>query len=259
MMPCLLPSWISQTPARQFAENRQGWPCHLYPQCVYEAFAESQLPELLRTPLNSLYLQITSLHESIGDFISAALQPPEPLTCGLLGRDPFEIYRLAAGLWYTQRRDLLTSNHMILTVFFSSSLGFVKSILEEEKVHELLNIGEFPLYMLPIDEDVISFELDLAEKFSFGVIPNVRAMGKAAIRVADILNRMQTEESVSNSYMGIPEINTHILLDREMLQPITSPSSSSSLKQNNGILDFHQKIPLKFETHSTGYKGIHTR
>lgn len=53
---------------------------HLYPRCVYEAFAEYQLPELLRTPLNSLCLQIKSLQvESIGDFISAALQPPEPL------------------------------------------------------------------------------------------------------------------------------------------------------------------------------------
>lgn len=53
---------------------------HLYPQCVYEAFAEYQLPELLRTPLNSLCLQIKSLQvESIGAFISAALQPPEPL------------------------------------------------------------------------------------------------------------------------------------------------------------------------------------
>lgn len=37
-------------------------------------------------------------------------------------------------------------------------------ILEEEKVREQLNIGEFPLYMLPLDEDVLSFELDLAEK-----------------------------------------------------------------------------------------------
>lgn len=53
---------------------------HLYPRCVYEAFAEYQLPELLRTPLNSLCLQIKSLQvESIGDFISASLQPPEPL------------------------------------------------------------------------------------------------------------------------------------------------------------------------------------
>ncbi|GFP96998.1 vacuolar protein-sorting-associated protein 33 homolog [Phtheirospermum japonicum] len=113
-----------------------------------------------------------------------------------------------------------------------------EKILQEEKVHELLNIGEFPLYMIPMDEDLLSFELDLAQKeylvdgnatslwhiakgihnleFSFGVIPNVRAKGKAATRVADILNRMQAEEPVNSSDMGIPEIDTLILLDREV-------------------------------------------
>ncbi|KAL5975356.1 hypothetical protein ACLOJK_019678 [Asimina triloba] len=35
-------------------------------------------------------------------------------------------------------------------------------ILEEEKVHHLVTIGEYPLYMIPLDEDVLSFELDLA-------------------------------------------------------------------------------------------------
>lgn len=33
---------------------------------------------------------------------------------GLLGRDPLDIYRLSAGLWYTERRDLLTSLYMLL-------------------------------------------------------------------------------------------------------------------------------------------------
>lgn len=37
-------------------------------------------------------------------------------------------------------------------------------ILEEEKVHNLLTIGEYPLYIVPLDEDVLSFELDLAYK-----------------------------------------------------------------------------------------------
>ncbi|XP_031102719.1 DExH-box ATP-dependent RNA helicase DExH3-like [Ipomoea triloba] len=82
--PCLLPSWISQASARQRrgrAGRVQSGECyHLYPQCVYEAFAEYQLPELLRTPLNSLCLQIKSLQVgSIAEFLSAALQPPEPL------------------------------------------------------------------------------------------------------------------------------------------------------------------------------------
>ncbi|KAE9620874.1 putative RNA helicase [Lupinus albus] len=80
--PCLLPSWISKASARQRrgrAGRVQPGECyHLYPKCVYEAFSEYQLPELLRTPLNSLCLQIKSLQvESIGEFLSAALQAPE--------------------------------------------------------------------------------------------------------------------------------------------------------------------------------------
>ncbi|KAI9157479.1 hypothetical protein LWI28_023246 [Acer negundo] len=77
-----------------------------------------------------------------------------------------------------------------------------EKILEEEQVHNLMTIGEYPLYMVPLDEDVLSFELDLALKewqvdgdasslwhiakaihkleFTFGLIPNVRAKGKAS-------------------------------------------------------------------------------
>lgn len=54
---------------------------HLYPRCVYDAFADYQLPELLRTPLQSLCLQIKSLGlGSISEFLSRALQPPEALS-----------------------------------------------------------------------------------------------------------------------------------------------------------------------------------
>ncbi|CAN6451780.1 unnamed protein product [Victoria cruziana] len=83
--PCLLPSWISKASARQRrgrAGRVQPGECyHLYPRCVYDAFAEYQLPELLRTPLQSLCLQIKSLQlGGITEFLSKALQPPEPLS-----------------------------------------------------------------------------------------------------------------------------------------------------------------------------------
>ncbi|GMH17063.1 hypothetical protein Nepgr_018904 [Nepenthes gracilis] len=83
--PCLLPSWISKAAARQRrgrAGRIQPGECyHLYPRCVYDAFADYQSPELLRTPLQSLCLQIKSLElGSISEFLSRALQPPEPLS-----------------------------------------------------------------------------------------------------------------------------------------------------------------------------------
>ncbi|KAM7471108.1 hypothetical protein LguiA_009291 [Lonicera macranthoides] len=83
--PCLLPTWISKASARQRrgrAGRVQPGECyHLYPRCVYDAFVDYQLPELLRTPLQSLCLQIKSLQlGSISEFLSRALQPPEPLS-----------------------------------------------------------------------------------------------------------------------------------------------------------------------------------
>ncbi|KAJ4709838.1 putative ATP-dependent RNA helicase [Melia azedarach] len=81
---CLLPSWISKVSAQQRrgrAGRVQPGECyHLYPRCVYDAFAEYQLPEILRTPLQSLCLQIKSLRlGSISEFLSRALQSPELL------------------------------------------------------------------------------------------------------------------------------------------------------------------------------------
>lgn len=116
--PCLLPSWISQASARQRrgrAGRVQPGECyHLYPSCVYEAFSEYQLPELLRTPLNSLCLQIKSLQVgSIGEFLSAALQPPEPLAV-------------------------------------QNAVDFLKMIGALDEKENLTNLGEY-LSMLPVD------------------------------------------------------------------------------------------------------------
>ncbi|XP_068636528.1 vacuolar protein-sorting-associated protein 33 homolog isoform X2 [Aristolochia californica] len=146
-----------------------------------------------------------------------------------------------------------------------------EKIFVKEKVHHLLKIGDFPLYMIPLDEDVLSFELDFAFRechvdgdtsslwhiakaihkleFSFGVIPNVRAKGKASAKVADILNRMQGKELVNLSDMGAPEIDTLILLDREvdMITPMCSQLTYEGLLDeflhvNNGAVEFDASI-----------------
>ncbi|KAK8469827.1 hypothetical protein PHAVU_005G180400 [Phaseolus vulgaris] len=146
-----------------------------------------------------------------------------------------------------------------------------EKVLEEEKLHHMVSIGEYPLYIVPMDEDVLSFELDLSYKecqvdgdtgslwhiakaihkleFSFGVIPNVRAKGKASVCVADILNRMQAEEPVNSSDIVVPEINTVILLDREvdMVTPLCSQLTYEGLLDeflhiNNGSVELDASI-----------------
>ncbi|GKV34182.1 hypothetical protein SLEP1_g42583 [Rubroshorea leprosula] len=146
-----------------------------------------------------------------------------------------------------------------------------EKILEDEKVHNLMTIGEYPLYVIPFDEDILSFELDLAYKecqvdgdtdslwhiakaihkleSSFGIIPNVRAKGKASVLVADILNRMQTEEPVNSLDMTVPEINTLILIDREvdMVTPMCSQLTYEGLLDeflhiNNGAVELDTSV-----------------
>ncbi|KAK9052239.1 hypothetical protein SSX86_028867 [Deinandra increscens subsp. villosa] len=82
--PCLLPSWISKVSAKQrrgrSGRAQPGECYHLYPRCVFDAFADYQLPKILRTPLQSLCLQIKSLNlGSISGFLSRVLQSPESL------------------------------------------------------------------------------------------------------------------------------------------------------------------------------------
>ena len=80
--PCLLPSWISKASAKQrrgrAGRVQPGFCYHLYPKAVHDKLAEFGEPELLRTPLQSLCLQIKNLNlGGISEFLSKALQPPD--------------------------------------------------------------------------------------------------------------------------------------------------------------------------------------
>ncbi|XP_059076039.1 DExH-box ATP-dependent RNA helicase DExH1 isoform X2 [Cryptomeria japonica] len=78
-------SWISKASAHQrkgrAGRVRPGVCYHLYPRIIYDAMPQFQLPEILRTPLEGLCLQIKSLQfENVANFLAKALQPPNPLS-----------------------------------------------------------------------------------------------------------------------------------------------------------------------------------
>ncbi|XP_038905171.1 DExH-box ATP-dependent RNA helicase DExH1 isoform X2 [Benincasa hispida] len=83
-LACLLPSWISKASAHQRrgrAGRVQPGVCYrLYPKIIHDAMLQYQLPEILRTPLQELCLNIKSLQlGTVGSFLAQALQPPDPL------------------------------------------------------------------------------------------------------------------------------------------------------------------------------------
>lgn len=69
---------------------------------------------------------------------------------------------------------------MIIVIWFFQ-------ILEEEKVHNLLTIGEYPLYFVPLDEDVLSFELDLAYKVGNFFILNLWIYFSISVKLFDMI------------------------------------------------------------------------
>lgn len=53
----------------------------LYPKIIHDAMPQYQLPEILRTPLQELCLNIKSLRlGTIASFLAKALEPPDPLS-----------------------------------------------------------------------------------------------------------------------------------------------------------------------------------
>ncbi|WOL09953.1 DExH-box ATP-dependent RNA helicase DExH1 isoform X1 [Canna indica] len=84
-LACLLPSWISKASAHQRrgrAGRVQPGVCYrLYPKVIHDAMPQYQLPEILRTPLQELCLNIKSLQlGAIATFLAKALQPPDALS-----------------------------------------------------------------------------------------------------------------------------------------------------------------------------------
>lgn len=83
---CLFPTWISKASCTQrkgrAGRVQPGHVYHLFPRKMYEdCFMDHQLPEIMRTPLAELCLQIKSLGlGSMQEFMAGAMNPPSPQT-----------------------------------------------------------------------------------------------------------------------------------------------------------------------------------
>ncbi|KAJ6311493.1 hypothetical protein OIU77_013287 [Salix suchowensis] len=221
--------------------------------------------------LLSLIIKSTILKENGADLRHLSAEPVD-IDCTkvvYLVRSEFSLMRFICSHIHNDTSKGLQREYYVY--FVPRREVVCEKVLEDEKVHNLVTIGEYPLYMVPLDEDVLSFELDLANKeclvdgntkslwhiakaihkleSSFGVIQYVRAKGKASVRVADILNHMQAEEPVDTSDMVMPEINTLLHIDREvdMVTPMCSQLTYEGLLDeflhiNNGAVELDPSI-----------------
>lgn len=101
-----------------------------------------------------------------------------------------------------------------------------------------MTIGEYHVDLIPIEEDILSMEADnyfreiylegdisclnpiarsiLKLQSLYGTIPHIKAKGNYASIVSDMIQRIKKEENLTEGNGIIPEIDTLIILDREV-------------------------------------------
>ncbi|KAJ7956691.1 Nuclear pore complex protein [Quillaja saponaria] len=106
---------------------------------------EARLPDSSPIPLDDQDVQIAlklsdDLHLNEIDCVRLLVSANQEW--GLMGREPSEILRLATGLWYTERRDLITSLHMLLRAVVLDQ-GLEGDILADiqKYMEDLINSG----------------------------------------------------------------------------------------------------------------------
>lgn len=128
-------------------------------------------------------------------------------------------------------------------------------ILKKEGVFGSLSIGEYKLDLIPLDDDILTLELDSCFKefylendktnlhtiaasitklqTIFGMIPRVKYKGAMSKVVYEMMAHFKREQEVAGNPIGVldPEIDTLVLIDRnvDLATPMCTPSTYEGL------------------------------
>eukprot|EP00879_Flechtneria_rotunda_P011579 GHRR01012094.1.p1 GENE.GHRR01012094.1~~GHRR01012094.1.p1 ORF type:complete len:596 (+),score=199.38 GHRR01012094.1:4052-5839(+) len=186
-----------------------------------------------------LYLERVRLDDAIYNASEPHLSDVRPIL--YVARATLENAQLIA--WQIKSSSARSPNRHEYSVFWVPRRSVaVEHVLEDEGVYGDVIQGEFPLDMVPLDDDVLSLELDSAFRectlegdpsslfytasalmrlqYTYGLIPRIQGKGPAAAAVKDMAIRIRKEGPLPLAAATACRIHRAIILDRE-IDPIT--------------------------------------
>lgn len=163
-----------------------------------------------------------------------------------------------------------TKNHDYHILFMPCKSWLCEKIFEDENVSSIISsVSEYPVEILPIDDDVLSMQMidSLKDLFvekdyscllhvaraiihiqlRFGIIRDIYGQGSCAKRVTELLSKLKNEMSLNDSHV-VPQIHSLLILDRsvDFITPLMNQMTYEGLCDeifgvNNGVM----KIPVE--------------
>eukprot|EP00877_Chromochloris_zofingiensis_P013688 jgi/Chrzof1/8573/Cz03g16010.t1 len=202
-------------------------PLTLLDASLSELFTEHGIVKLL-------YLERKRLDDAIYQSLEPRLSDVRPII--YVVRATLENAQLIA--WQIKNSSRATQQHEFSVFWVPRRSIACERLLEEEGVYGDLVQGEFPFDLVPLDDDVLSLELDNAFRECtlegdpsslfyaasaimklqqmYGLIPHIQGKGPAAAAVKDMCLKMRKEAPITPCSSAQSRIDRVILLDREV-------------------------------------------